>query len=201
MTRLIFVDCETGGLDAQNSALLQLAFVVWEDGIVSDPWALDIQPSYLEVSDAALAVNQIDLATHTQHALCRRDARDQIIRYLVAERETHGRPMLAGHNVGFDRRFLEKLLYDYPVAEGERVHELVHHRTVDTMAIVPFLVHAGIIDLEGGSLEQVLAHFKIENEAPHTAFGDAHATARLYTEMLLLVNDAHTTKVLRGEIR
>lgn len=174
--QLIFVDTETGGLDPTADALLSVGLVDWRDGNVVDTCEILVDAEGLRCTDAAMAVNKIDLDYHHGLSVPRSEA-GRLIRDWCKPR---GRVWLAGHNVTFDVGFLRRLFE--PGSWGASFS----HRTLDTMNVLAFLGHAGLIPDGIGKLDKAITHFgiPIDPDRRHTALADAVATAHLYTAML-----------------
>jgi DNA polymerase III epsilon subunit-like protein len=103
----LFVDLETGGLDAQRHSILQLAAVITDLNLrVQGYFMTYVRPHpHLEVTAEALAINQLqmeELSTAPDEAL-------------VAEALSHFaslaglKPRFAGYNCKFDLLFLDEL--------------------------------------------------------------------------------------------
>lgn len=178
MTRLVWVDTETGGLSPETDALLSVGLADWQDGRILDTCEILVDPEGLRCTEQALAVNRIDLDLHCGYSVPRSEAA-RLIRDWCRNRGV-GRVQLAGHNVPFDIGFLQRLF-----APGMWSFSF-SHRTLDTLQVLAFLGHAGLIPEGIGKLDQAIAHFGIEVEPGkrHTALADAIAAARVYTAAL-----------------
>jgi DNA polymerase-3 subunit epsilon len=181
MTSLIWIDTETGGLDPKTDALLSVGLVLWKDGQVQDETEILIDAAGLRCTDQAMAVNRIDLDWHHDQSITRSEAAARIADWC----ERIKRPILCGHNVGFDIGFVR------PLFTAEAWRKTFSHKTIDTMQILAFLGHAGLIPEGIGKLDQAMAQFGITMPPSerHTALADARATAHLYTAMLKLARE------------
>lgn len=175
--RLVVVDTETGGLDPSRHPILTLGAVAWQDGEIGESveWKFYAPPQFCDPQ--ALRVNGIDIEQHNQEAIRPDEAAQALLRF--GRRYSDGtRIRLAGHNiVGFDAGFLRAL---YGPSDFWRYF---HHRSIDTMTMLPFLWLAGQ-GRDIGKLSDACDAFGIELTDAHTALGDALATARLLTVLV-----------------
>lgn len=178
-TNLVFCDTETGGLSPDTDALLSIGLADWQDGVIGETCEILVDPEGLRCTPKALEVNHIDLDVHCGYSVPRSEAA-RMVRDWCRPR---GRVMLGGHNVNFDIGFLQRLFA--PGMWGMSFS----YRYIDTLQVLGFLEHAGLIPAGIGKLEQATEHFGIE-VAPgkrHTALADAIASARVYTAALDLM--------------
>lgn len=176
MISLCVIDTETGGLDPATDALLSVGLVDWRDGAVRRSAEILIDAEGLRCTDQALAVNGIDLDAHHAYSVTRAEAAEQIREFC----RPMGRCWIAGHNAQFDIGFVRRLF------TPQELRQIFSHRVIDTLQILGFLGHAGLIPDGIGKLDQAAAHFGIafEEGKRHTALADALATAELYTRLL-----------------
>jgi DNA polymerase III subunit epsilon len=174
--RILVLDTETGGLDPSTDALLSIGLVDFQDGEVLRTEEILVDPEGLACNPKALAVNQIDLDVHCGYSVTRAEAAERIRDFCAPM----GRPIIAGHNVQFDIGFIRKLF------APDVLRRTVSHRVLDTMQVLCFLGHAGLIPPDIAKLDQAMAHFGITMPADkrHTALGDALVTAELYRRLL-----------------
>ena len=88
---------------------------------------------------------------------------------------------LVGHNVAFDRAFLQAWM----TANGRSFEPRFSHRVIDTHSLAAALRDAGRLPLERLGSDALFAHFGIQvpPEARHTALGDALATFELHWKL------------------
>jgi DNA polymerase III epsilon subunit-like protein len=180
MTALLVVDTETGGLNPETDALLSVGLVDWCDGAVRRQTEILVDAEGLRCDPKALAVNGIDLDVHHAYSVPRAYAAKQIQDFC----RPMGRPILAGHNVQFDIGFIRRLF------TPETLRMTFSHRVMDTLQVLLFLGHAGLVPLEIAKLDQAMAHFGLTMppSTRHTALGDALVTAELYTRLLATIS-------------
>ena len=188
--RLLFVDTETGGLDAARCSLLSLGLVIWENGEILGSIELFVAEPEILIEAEAQLVHGLTIETLRVCGVSPADAVARIEAFLAQyfTLDTAGAVPLAGHNVGFDIAFLRRL---YRLAERD-YDRVFSHRTLDTAGILRFLVIAGLLPLEGAGSTAAFEYFGITfgHHARHSALGDAEATAMLFTKLLALVQHA-----------
>lgn len=179
MTTVIFTDCETGGLDSEHDALLSVGLVEWVDGRIGETCEILVDPDGLRCTPKAMEVNRIDLDIHCAYSLSRVDTARAIRDWC----KPRGRAPIGGHNVAFDIGFLQRLF-----APGMWSFNFGHYQ-IDTMQVLAFLGHAGLIPPGLAKLDQAIAHFgiSIASSKRHTALADAIAAAQVYTAALELM--------------
>lgn len=176
MTRILWVDTETGGLSPDTHALLSIGLVDWQDGVVLRTDEILVDPEGLACTPKAMEVNGIDLDLHCAYSVSRSEAGQRFREFC----RPMARPVVGGHNVEFDLGFIRRLF-----AQGSLAYT-ISHRCLDTMQVLAFMGHAGLIPDGIAKLDQAIAHFGIRVEAGkrHTALADAIAAAQVYTAAL-----------------
>jgi DNA polymerase-3 subunit epsilon len=185
ISNYLFLDSETGGINHEQDSLLSLGLVVAQgtNNIAQAEVLIGHEP-YI-VNAKALEVNHVDLVTHHKHSLEPKEAWDKIQAFLAPHFRTDERIVLVGHNIAFDRAFLEAFLKSI----GQSFQSRFSHRSIDTHSIAAALQDAGRIPATVSlSSNGLFEHFKIEvpPEKRHTALGDALATFELYWRMVEL---------------
>jgi DNA polymerase III epsilon subunit-like protein len=176
--KILFIDTETGGLDAEKHSLLTIALAVYSDGeiIAEKDWAVK-HKDYI-VTIKALEVNKIDLIEHNKIAIESNIVVQEIMMFIF-NNFGNERPIIAGHNVEFDNGFMTRLFkYEYEVWAKH-----VSHRKLDTCSLINYLIVTGRANLESASLEESIKHFKIEVNSRHTAKDDVRATIALFEKI------------------
>ncbi len=197
--RILIFDTETGGLDEDRNAILEIAGYVWQrvpggPGKVLGSFRYAVDDPDGICDPEALAINGIDMATHNGTpayvvvAMMESFIRDV---YFNGEDVNDRKVVLGGHNVStFDIGFLRRL---YRIAgyetKGRESHfeRVFSHRVVDTCSIVRFLVLAGVLPLEGAGSKEAFEYFGIYPDKAHTALADADATMKLLDKMVELM--------------
>lgn len=182
--RLLVIDTETGGFDPLMWSILSIGAVVWEDGNLLGEAEVLVAEQPVEVEAGAMKVNRIDLKEHVAIGLAPKRAVATFENFIL-EYFPQGKVPLAGHNVGFDIGFLQRL---YRLA-GVDFETRFSHRSIDTSSIMNFLRLAGKLPIPNSSLDSGLRYFRIEvkGHERHSALADARATAKVLTALIELV--------------
>lgn len=182
--RILVIDTETGGIDPLKCSILSLGAVVWEDGRILGETEVLVAEQPIQAEPDAMKVNRIDLKKHAAIGLAPKLAIANFEKFFL-EYFPQGKVPIAGHNVGFDIGFLQRL---YRLAELD-FEERFSHRSIDTSSIMNFLRLAEKLSIPSCSLESGLKYFQIEvkDHERHTALADARATAKLLTALIELV--------------
>lgn len=181
MIRMLVLDTETGGLSPDTDALLSVGLVDWRDGDVLRQEEILVDAEGLRCEPKALEVNRIDLELHHAYSVTRAEAAERIRDFCAPM----GRPIIAGHNVQFDIGFIRRLF------APDVLRKTFSHRVLDTLQVLLYLGHAGLIPGEIAKLDQAMAHFGITlpEGKRHTALADALATAELYSRLLRTIKE------------
>lgn len=161
MRPLAFVDVETTGLDLTRHEILEIGVVVADPRTLETREMLDVRvrPQRIEDADpAALAIN----------GWCPEAWADAVPLDVALDRI---KPLLdgaliAGHNVAFDRSFLDAAWRATCVAPPES-----DHHALDTATLAWPLLAVGLVD--SLSLGPVCKQFGIDVGEPHRALADA----------------------------
>ena len=166
---IIVIDTETGGLDPDTDTILQVALVASEDREL----VVNVRDDTGQRHPDAMAVHKIDWEDHVKTALSPQDAADAILFFLEGL-NLEGRPVFAGHNVGFDVAFIRRLF-----RLGCRPSPVSWHRTLDTHTMLFEGYFRGVLPASACSSSGAFTHFGIPVEDRHSALGDARATRGL----------------------
>ncbi len=214
--RLLIIDTETGGLDADNDAILEIAGLVWQripggsasggPGRVLGRFRFAVADPTGNVSDEALAINKIDMATHK--GLDPKVIMGNIQDFVNTVYYENGayRPeadfgaVLCGHNIGFDVEFFQRLFLLAGLTVKGRDsdwEQMFSHRTLDTCGIVRYLVLAGVLPLKGASSDEAFRYFGLTPDKRHSALADAEATGLLLNCLInLQASNHHEHKIV-----
>lgn len=180
MRRLV-IDTETTGLSPNYNKVLTVGMLL-----------VDVEKKHLKILDSnhifvkhkdynasssALKVNGIDLEEHHKIGITPKKACNEINTFINKNllRETP----LVGHNISFDRRFLNAL-FD----QGESLSKF-HHESEDTMFIWRSLQNQNKVPcILNSKLGTIASHFNIDYQKAHDALADCHITARVYHNLI-----------------
>lgn len=179
--RLLFFDCETGGLNPDRHSVIEVGMLFYDNGEPVRTFDCTFGTS-CPVSLGALKVNRRSPASLS----CENDTENirRLVEFLVSLPSDKGDPILfAGHNVSFDIAMLKRLLENNGF---ENLGELFSHRVIDTATVGEFLRQAGILSLSTMSLTNLAKALGLETDKNmlHSALYDATLTMDCYFAML-----------------
>jgi len=176
------IDTETTGLSPRTNKTLTVGMLL-----------VDVNKKSLEILDSnhifikhnnynptpkAMSVNKINIDEHNKIAVPPKKACNQINKF-IEKNVLHEIP-LVGHNIAFDRNFLNTL-FD----QGETLHKF-HHEHEDTMWMWRNLQKRNLVPCGRSTLQNVANHFEIDYTKSHDALADCHITAQVYHKLLSL---------------
>lgn len=180
---VLVLDTETGGLSPREHSLLTIAGVAWTPTTQPRPlFSLMIREEPMVVQKEAMEINRIDLRVVEQQGLTPGEAVDAIRYALDQQFGTNREPVtLAGHNIGFDVGFLQRL---YRLGKGDYYQDFAR-RTLDTATIFAFFMASGLVPQGKANGDRMFASMGIplDQQHRHTALGDAWATALSLSRM------------------
>lgn len=193
----LFFDCETGGLDPHYSLLTLAAIVTNEQfepicgGNADDTLYLEIRhPAYI-VSPEAMAVNKIDLVSHSSRGLKLEDAQARFARWLERAHALSGAWRLtpAGHNVPFDQKFVwAQLMFN------DQWEQHCGYHTLDTVTLAKFFNSTKQISSKC-NLVALCEYFNIQLDDAHNALADCRASIALARQFSTMANPGLFNKV------
>jgi len=182
MKRLV-IDIETTGLSPQINKTLTVGLLL-----------IDVEKDFLDILDSnhvfikhenynptkeAMEINKINLEEHELHAIPPKKACNQINNF-IEKNILHKTPLI-GHNIQFDRSFLNSLFY-----QGETLHKF-HQEYEDTMWMWRNLQRKNIVPWNlRSNLQTIADFFKIDYTKAHDAIADCNITAQVYHKLLNL---------------
>ena len=173
--KILFIDTETGGLNPDKHSILTIALAVYDGKNIIELKEIAIQQREYVVTAKALEINNINLVEHDKSAISTKDAVNEIIQFIKAN-FLEEKPVIAGHNIEFDYKFIDKLF----LSEREYLWKYVSHRKIDTCSLINYLMLTGKIQIESASLDSAIKYFNINTASRHTAKDDVIATIDLY---------------------
>jgi DNA polymerase III epsilon subunit-like protein len=180
---VLVIDTETGGLSPREHSLLTIAGVAWTPSAQPRPlFSLMVREEPMIVQPEAMEVNRIDLRVIEEQGLTPAEAVDAIRYALDHHFGPNREPVcLAGHNIGFDVGFLQRL---YRLGKAEYAQDFAR-RTLDTATIFAFFMASGLVPPGKANGDRMFASMGIPvgQQHRHTALGDAWATALSLSRM------------------
>lgn len=181
MTKNLYFDTETTGLDPRKNGLIQLAMIIEIDGQVKEEVNLKLKPHDLDIiDDEALKVNGItrEMLENDADRLSLREGYLELIKILaqyVNQYDSSDKFIPIGYNVSFDMDVLKHFF----LKNGDKYFgSWVWWNIVDPLPVLRFLRYSGKIDLQDYKLSTVCSHFGINIDA-HDALSDITATREL----------------------
>lgn len=170
-TRFVVLDTETTGLQAYaGDEICSIALIEMQG----------FELTGREFSSLIFPGRKIPAASTRIHHLTDADVKDApLIEEVMPEiADFIGESVLVGHHIGFDIRFLNRIL-----RRGLLCH--LQHPWLDTMLL--YLVHTGRIGHY--TLEEVAGYAKVEIQGRHTARGDAITTAEVFRRIAAVLTE------------
>lgn len=181
METVVVIDTETGGLNPEVDAVLQVALVASGGRTLS----VDVLDRRGHRGEVAMRINKIDWEVHEVFADTPQVAAMKIATWfetIQAALPEGARLIIAGHNTGFDVAMLRRVF----MLAGMN-SPISWYRSLDTQTLLfQMRLHGEIPEYVQG-LDAALEHFNITppgEKARHTALGDAVATRALLCHLL-----------------
>ena len=182
-TKLI-IDTETGGLDATKNGICSITIKKHNTDEIAN---LFVKPNYALCFDPrALEINGLKLAWLETNGFTEEKCVNIMIAYFQQYTTGWNKPIIIGHNIGFDLRFLDAM---FQRAVGQSIYKYINYHFRDTMCNQLFLKDCGIVDGKVNLKESYRHFFKEYFADAHTAEGDVLATERLYNAQVELVKN------------
>ena len=174
---LAFLDLETTGLDPTRHEILEIGVVRVDPRTLAERETVEVKVRPTRIEDAdpkALRINH-----YSGYAWRKAVDLAQALAWVAPVLEG---TTLCGHNVAFDRAFLDAAWRRAGVAAPE-----LDHHTLDTASLAWPLLHAGLVD--SVSLSAVCEVLSIELGTAHRALTDARRSLEVARRMLIGVRE------------
>lgn len=183
--RILWMDCETGGLEPDWHEMLTIAGIIEIDKKVVDEFYFKIRPNFPKrLEPSALKVNGLtytEVMDFEYSGSIYHELKRKFIKYGLR----NDRLIVAGHNVAsFDRKFLDKF-FEYH--NCKTLHYWLSYHSLDTMSVAAWLKYVGKLDIDSLKLTSLCQYFNIELKA-HDALEDIRATKQLAIELQKLIS-------------
>jgi len=190
---LLVLDTETGGVDPNNSSLMEIGCVVLKDFEIVHKYSSLVKSStgkYL-CNDFARKLHQIsdeEIELNGKYPI-------EIIQDLKSIQETYfdNEPMtIIAHNAAFDISFVKKMFADsgkelssMPSVDELSYDNIFSRNVIDTATMALVLRLQDKLPFDRCSLDNILKFYNVENslEEKHTALYDAEQTAKGFVFM------------------
>lgn len=184
---MLFIDCETTGLDENKHSIIEIACEHHKDGQMVSAYNRKFINRQPILALDALKVNKTNIAQLLDigKACPEEQAVFEFVDYLLSleNRDLH----ICGHNVHFDVGFIKALLAKYNIEGWDKA---VSYRHVDTCDRAKMLIETGIIPLsaigvKGAGLTNIAKALglEVDETKTHTAVYDTNLCARVFYKM------------------
>lgn len=189
MNKIIFIDTETGGVNAEKSALIQLSGIIEVDGTEKEKFNFYIKPfENSEVNEKALEVQgrtleELGTEKYIDESIIYKKFLEILDKY-IDKYDKNDKFIVAGYNVKFDIDILKAL---FERNNNKFLFSYFNSSMLDPLYSVRLLQVAGMLPvLENNKLETWCKYFNIELNA-HDSLQDITATKKLIEKLIELI--------------
>lgn len=189
MNKIIFIDTETGGVNAEKSALIQLSGIIEVDGTEKEKFNFYIRPfENSEVNEKALEVQgrtleELGTEKYIDESIIYQEFLEILDKY-IDKYDKNDKFIVAGYNVKFDIDILKAL---FERNNNKFLFSYFNSFMLDPLYSVRLLQVAGMLPvLENNKLETWCKYFNIELKA-HDSLQDITATKKLIEKLIELI--------------
>ncbi|WP_294729224.1 3'-5' exonuclease [uncultured Fusobacterium sp.] len=189
MIKIIFIDTETGGVNAEKSALIQLSGIIEVDGTEKEKFNFYIKPfENSEVNKKALEVQgrtleELGTEKYIDESIIYQEFLEILDKY-IDKYDKNDKFIVAGYNVKFDIDILKAL---FERNNNKFLFSYFNSSMLDPLYSVRLLQVAGMLPvLENNKLETWCKYFNIELKA-HDSLQDITATKKLIEKLIELI--------------
>lgn len=189
MNKIIFIDTETGGVNAEKSALIQLSGIIEVDGTEKEKFNFYIKPfENSELNEKALEVQgrtleELGTEKYIDESIIYKKFLEILDKY-IDKYDKNDKFIVAGYNVKFDIDILKAF---FERNNNKFLFSYFNSSMLDPLYSVRLLQIAGILPiLENNKLETWCKYFNIELKA-HDSLQDITATKKLIEKLIELI--------------
>ena len=189
MNKIIFIDTETGGVNAEKSALIQLSGIIEVDGTEKEKFNFYIKPfKNSGVNEKALEVQgrtfeELRTDKYIDESIIYKKFLEILDKY-IDKYDKDDKFIVAGYNVKFDIDILKAF---FERNNNKFLFSYFNSSMLDPLYSVRLLQVAGILPvLENNKLETWCKYFNIELKA-HDSLQDITATKKLIEKLVELI--------------
>lgn len=170
--RLLFIDTETTGLNAQKHEIIEIAWILTDAGAnILEKFEARMMPQRIEDAEPrALEVNGYTKEAWEKSPLISHAEAAKKLRAVASD------CILVGQNVSFDEGFITALLLQNNLVPSW------HYHKVDTATLMWPAFSSG--DLQGLSLDKICAFLGIPQEKKHAAAADVMSCFNVYNAVM-----------------
>lgn len=171
----LYLDLETSGLDPQKHGIIQLAYILEENGQILKQNNFNMNPQGKILDSKALLINGYTEEEINKFPFYKL----QIFKFLYEiqpflSSSFYERFQIIGYNVNFDVEFLKVALQEINV----KFNDIFQNRFVDPLQFLYYLRFLRKVDFIDYKLETVCSYFGVPIQA-HDALSDIQATREL----------------------
>ena len=189
MNKIIFIDTETGGVNAEKSALIQLSGIIEVDGTEKEKFNFYIKPfENSEVNEKALEVQrrtleELGTEKYIDESIIYKKFLEILDKY-IDKYDKNDKFIVAGYNVKFDIDILKAL---FERNNNKFLFSYFNSSMLDPLYSVRLLQVACMLPvLENNKLETWCKYFNIELKA-HDSLQDITATKKLIEKLIEII--------------
>jgi hypothetical protein len=189
MNKIIFIDTETGGVNAEKSALIQLSGIIEVNGVEKEKFNFYIKPfKNSEINEKALEVQgrtleELRTDKYIDESIIYKKFLEILDKY-IDKYDKNDKFIVAGYNVKFDIDILKAL---FERNNNKFLFSYFNSSMLDPLYSVRLLQVAGMLPvLENNKLETWCKYFNIELKA-HDSLQDITATKKLIEKLIELI--------------
>lgn len=180
---IFFVDTETGGTNPTYHSLLEVGMAALRGDEIVGTLQFYIKRDAYVVTGTAMNINKLDLYQVEKNGLNPNIAVARICQFVRLYADGGKDDILAGHNVDFDRRFLQSIFFEV----GMNIDDYLSHRTLDTASIIRFSKEIGRLSTRfPNGMHDAARALGYEPNAMHTVAGDIETNIWLYKQLVNL---------------
>lgn len=183
MSKILWIDCETCGLDPKRNGLLQVSGIVEVDGKEVEEFDFRIKPFPTdEIEDSALAVNGItreQLAGFMDPQDAHKDM-EQIFERHVSRYDKQDKFVFAGYNAQFDINFLCAF---FKKCGDPYFFSWVWWPPLDVSVLAMQQLMGVRHTFKNFKLATLAEHWNIAADSAHDAFADIRMTKEVYDRL------------------
>jgi DNA polymerase III subunit epsilon len=198
MSKILYLDSETGGLNHVLNPMLNLACIIEIDGEVKDERLFlskgfpdqHIDPKALEVNGLKIS----DILKYPSPEQMHSDFTDWLGLH-VDKFDRSDKYFIGGYKVDFDMKFVKEL---FKRVGDEYLGSWINGRKINPLPILEWLYWRGDLKLPDLKLATVCNYFNIELVQAHDAMADIRATRELIRKVDAMVFDRTIKNNLDG---
>jgi len=183
MSKVIWLDTETTGLDTKVHGLIEVGFLIEIDGQIVEEGLLYMDPmTYKTEKYISKYVKEI-MGVSEELLSSNPTAYDSLVKFenilnKYVSIENSGKFQMAGFNIGFDYEFVKEWFRD-AFGPTNSFKTYFGYQKLDVLELVRHLKYLKLFETQNNKLETLCEYFEIDIDA-HKAISDIQATKILH---------------------